>query len=475
MNQARNPGQLGGTVLTQAAWSFVLPAMAVLLTGLLTGCSVFHPRQLEAEAQKAVNAHAYHRADRLYRRLLDMSKPGSERAQTMTKLAGVCDQEGKFLESESLYKQAIGIDRQPGGTSFEASYRLGRFYMDQARYEDAIPLWEELLVAVDSGTATTLVKPDTSYGERQLDCLRNLGSAYYNAGKLESAAPIYHTLIELQKTHGDSTELAELESTHGTIASRLGRIGEAEQARRRAEAVLTRLSDSELSNVQELHRLVQCCMNIGCPDAAESLAKRYVNTNSKRMLSVDEQILVASVHRLSTEQSHGDPLAMDYFVSPCCCSWSQDRMPLRVFVEEEPGVRAFRKSFRRAVPECFADWSIASDLRVRYTFVNDPRKADIVCTLTRYPAGDALHQAAITGVRCHHDQMSFAHVKVFANPGKTFAYLRAVCLHEIGHALGINSHSSNAYDVMYYFGSGRSCALSPRDKATIRKLYQDET
>ncbi|MBZ0185329.1 MAG: matrixin family metalloprotease, partial [Candidatus Obscuribacterales bacterium] len=51
--------------------------------------------------------------------------------------------------------------------------------------------------------------------------------------------------------------------------------------------------------------------------------------------------------------------------------------------------------------------------------------------------------------------------------------MKKVCLHEVGHALGINGHSSDNHDIMFFSESPSVWpALTKRDKLTIRLLYQ---
>ncbi len=52
--------------------------------------------------------------------------------------------------------------------------------------------------------------------------------------------------------------------------------------------------------------------------------------------------------------------------------------------------------------------------------------------------------------------------------------IKGVCLHEIGHALGLNGHSPNSNDIMYCSETGsesRRPQLTVRDLATLKKLY----
>ena len=50
--------------------------------------------------------------------------------------------------------------------------------------------------------------------------------------------------------------------------------------------------------------------------------------------------------------------------------------------------------------------------------------------------------------------------------------IKEVCLHEIGHVLGLGGHSNNSADIMYFSVSARQLpGLTWRDKATIARLY----
>jgi predicted Zn-dependent protease len=51
--------------------------------------------------------------------------------------------------------------------------------------------------------------------------------------------------------------------------------------------------------------------------------------------------------------------------------------------------------------------------------------------------------------------------------------MRTVCLHEIGHALGLGGHTTNPDDIMFYTSSLADVAkhLSDRDRATLVRLY----
>jgi predicted Zn-dependent protease len=52
--------------------------------------------------------------------------------------------------------------------------------------------------------------------------------------------------------------------------------------------------------------------------------------------------------------------------------------------------------------------------------------------------------------------------------------IRRVCLHEVGHALGLHRHSSNNFDIMFFSETkAGSPALTQRDRNTMARLYAD--
>ena len=47
-----------------------------------------------------------------------------------------------------------------------------------------------------------------------------------------------------------------------------------------------------------------------------------------------------------------------------------------------------------------------------------------------------------------------------------------IALHEIGHALGINGHSSDSKDIMFMSVDKNQTTLSRRDVETLKALYK---
>ncbi len=63
-------------------------------------------------------------------------------------------------------------------------------------------------------------------------------------------------------------------------------------------------------------------------------------------------------------------------------------------------------------------------------------------------------------------------VTVIKEVGFDVSEVKKTCLHEFGHALGLQGHSSRPDDIMYHAISPRqSPTLTARDQATITGLY----
>jgi tetratricopeptide (TPR) repeat protein len=162
------------------------------------------------------------------------------------------------------------------------------------------------------------------------------------------------------------------------------------------------------------------------------------------------------------------------------------KAPIRVCIATGANVPCYQNSYGPALIDAFLQWAKASNNSISFTQVGDPSQADIICTwtadanalvdgnraveggLTKLSAQPGPNNtAAITGARI---------VLLTNRSGNPLSddQMRVVCLHEVGHALGINGHSNNNRDIMFFSEtSGAQPALSMRDKTTILHLYSN--
>lgn len=166
--------------------------------------------------------------------------------------------------------------------------------------------------------------------------------------------------------------------------------------------------------------------------------------------------------------------------------WPAERMPIRVYIAPGAGATGYRDSFSRALADAFAAWAKGSDNRIAFWIVTDPSQADITCDWTGDPAKVVEAGRSVEGGLTKlsgQEQPGGVDVKIVRarvtlltkDRGGTPLSdddMKKVCLHEIGHALGLNGHSNNNHEIMFFSESPSVWpALTKRDKATIRRLY----
>jgi hypothetical protein len=123
-----------------------------------------------------------------------------------------------------------------------------------------------------------------------------------------------------------------------------------------------------------------------------------------------------------------------------------------------------------------------SDGKLHYKLVSDPDDANIV--VSRVNSFDDLPSGAGGQTTYDYNQegqpssgVKKVSIRMFCPSHnsqdltqRTKDKLYSLCLHEIGHALGLDGHSPNGLDIMYW--KSASLELSARDRATIAKLYK---
>jgi predicted Zn-dependent protease len=163
-------------------------------------------------------------------------------------------------------------------------------------------------------------------------------------------------------------------------------------------------------------------------------------------------------------------------------TWALNQMPLRVFIEDGTGTPGYRDTYQDLIRRAFNEWQVISNSKLTWTEVNSAADADIVCSWTAEarPKGNGVEagETRTTVQRSpffSNGRIVSAHVMVLTDLfGRSFSNpdIYKTCLHEIGHALGLQGHSSTTSDIMYpVLNPSQTPYLKDRDRNTIMALY----
>ncbi len=164
--------------------------------------------------------------------------------------------------------------------------------------------------------------------------------------------------------------------------------------------------------------------------------------------------------------------------------WPQASMPVKVYISPGVDVRGYKESWASFVPYSLDAWCNASGNKIDYKIVHSPEDADIKVVWTTEDLPDSEDHPGVRAAgltEYNHDDSGKLRVKVSVRTVSPFdnqlvfsdGEVEHVCLHELGHSLGIQ-HSTAMRDVMYFRASeAESDQLTGRDKATIARYYEE--
>lgn len=282
----------------------------------------------------------------------------------------------------------------------------------------------------------------------------------------------------------------ELASAHTNLGLALSRLGQPDQAIEHLRLSIaidpTRSAPwvNLASSFQTTGQLKECVQTY----------KEYLKRFPDDALAVKAKDLVKHLETETAEQAaveqsiasgKDSSSGADYFAFTTVSGtvkWADAKLPLKVYVATGSRVPGFKAEYQGIMNDAFKSWSTASVDKVKFDFVNKPEGADIDCVWTNdysqvsSPSEGGEAQVSWSPKGIEHVKIVILTADPTPDSPLTQNQVQAVCLHEIGHALGLIGHSPKSSDIMFCSmpSADQKVALSPRDVGTIKHLYSSD-
>lgn len=281
----------------------------------------------------------------------------------------------------------------------------------------------------------------------------------------------------------------ELPSAHTNLGLALSRLGQPDEAMEHLKMAIA-LDPSRsapwvnlASSFQTTGRLKECVVTY----------KEYLRRFPDDSLAVKARDLVKHLQEEADEQeavekyvatSH-ESTTTDYFpftTASGTIKWPDSRLPIKVHIASGSRVPGYKSEFQGIMNDAFKTWGTASGDRVKFEYVTKPEGADIDCIWTNdfsqvsSPSEGGEAQVTWSSKGIEHVKVVILTADPTPDSPLTQNQVQAVCLHEIGHAIGLIGHSPKPNDIMFCSmpSADTKVALSPRDVGTIRHLYAND-
>ncbi len=180
--------------------------------------------------------------------------------------------------------------------------------------------------------------------------------------------------------------------------------------------------------------------------------------------------------------THSD---QDYFAEAVglrVMRWSDKDIPIKIFIAEPGKITGFKPSYSAQLQEALKAWENVSEGKVKFEQVDSPTKANITFKWSDNPK-DVSNAAEGGEARLVPLGNTLGAVRLVVLTVNNMPELQLndrvilfICLHELGHALGIGGHSQSPGDIMYSSLplNYEHFKISDRDAKTLVKLYSTE-
>jgi predicted Zn-dependent protease len=288
-------------------------------------------------------------------------------------------------------------------------------------------------------------------------------------------------------------------NVHFTLAESCYQLGNNQEAIKHYQLAL---KYSTGNNTSIFWNIALAYMNMSDYDQASAWAKKLLSKNpsaemrkrAERFLAdISEQQNIqkdAGLHLDATSTTGGGDYLAYLQANKDINRWPREKLPIKVFIEDDRHVPGFKTVYVSIFLECLEAWTKASKNHLSFQIVNSLEQADLnliftanVNDIAQKPGMVPTELGLATTTAYQGDgpygTIEKSKIQILthessSNKSLSEDQVKRVCLHEIGHALGLSGHSPNDSDIMHFAMSYRQLpALTKQDKQTIARLYQD--